>query len=200
MLKIRTATADDAAGMLQIYAPHVLHDAVTFETAVPSVEEFEGRINKGLQKFPWLVCENEGSIVGYAYASAHREREAYQWTCESSVYVHDKYAGKGIGSCLYGVLFRILKVQGLVNLYAGITLPNEASVKLHENCGFTAFAGYDNIGYKLGKWHKVGWWKLQLNEYAPTPSPPLLFPQLNPSFLIATFEDASKNLDGNNHR
>lgn len=200
MLKIRTATPADAAGMLPIYAPHVLHDAITFETTVPSVEEFEDRINKGLQKFPWLVCEEEGSIAGYAYASTHREREAYQWTCESSVYVHGKYTGRGIGSGLYGVLFQLLKLQGLVNLYAGITLPNEASVALHKKCGFTAFAGYDNIGYKLGKWHKVGWWKLQLNEYNLTPSPPLLFSHLNPSFLITTFEEISKNLHTNNHR
>jgi L-amino acid N-acyltransferase YncA len=195
MVKVRPATVEDAAGILQIYAPHVLHDACTFETNAPSVQGIEARIKKCLQKFPWLVCLVRDQIAGYVYASTHREREAYQWTCESSVYVHEAYKGKGIGTELYNELFQILKQQGMVNVYAGITLPNKASVKLHENCGFRLFAEYENIGYKLGAWHKVGWWKLQLNAYELKPSPPLFFPELNPSTLLNLFENAAANIN-----
>ena len=191
MVNVRLATAGDAGGILEIYAPHVLHDACTFETRVPAVAEIEARIAKCLQKFPWLVCEINSRIAGYVYASSHREREAYQWTCESSVYVHKDFNGKGIGTALYKALFQLLKMQGLVNVYAGITLPNKASVKLHESCGFQLFAQYDNIGYKLGAWHKVGWWKLQLREHELKPSPPLPFPELASSLLSELLLNAS---------
>ena len=195
MVNARIANVNDAQGILQIYTPHVLHDACTFETRVPSTDEFEARISKCLQKFPWIVCEIDNNIAGYVYASMHREREAYQWTCESSVYVHKNFKGKGIGKALYEALFQILEAQSLVNVYAGITLPNEASVRLHEGCGFRLFAEYENIGYKLGKWHKVGWWKLQINNHDPKPTPPLLFPELAPSFLSDVFSAAKKTIE-----
>lgn len=191
MVVVRTVTAADAEGLLSIYGPHVLNDAITFETQIPSVEDFGARITKCLQKFPWLVCETKAETAGYVYASLHRERDAYQWTCECSVYVHDDHKGKGIGANLYRALFQILKIQGLVNLYAGITLPNEASVRLHEKCGFEAFARYENIGYKLGKWHSVGWWRLQLNNHEPKPLPPTPFSELNPSLYKNIFDDAA---------
>lgn len=191
MVKIRTADAADAKGILEIYAPHVLHTPVTFETAVPLIEEMQSRIASCLQKFPWLVCQIEEEIAGYAYAHTHREREAYQWTCECSVYVHEKHQGRGIGTALYQSLFGILKQQGLVNLYAGIVLPNAASVTLHERCGFVLFAEYDNIGYKAGTWHKVGWWSLQLNDHQPKPPPPLPFPRLSPTVYTQAFEEAA---------
>jgi L-amino acid N-acyltransferase YncA len=195
MVSVRAATPKDAEGILQIYAPHVLRGICTFETGVPTAEEMEARIAKCLQKFPWLVCEVNDMIAGYVYASTHREREAYQWTCESSVYVHNHFTGKGIGAKLYKALFQLLKMQGLVNVYAGITLPNETSIKLHENCGFQLFARYSNIGYKLGRWHDVGWWKLQLNEYDPKPSPPILFPALNKNGLSEVFEQAAAAIE-----
>ncbi|GAA4730853.1 GNAT family N-acetyltransferase [Flavisolibacter ginsenosidimutans] len=194
MVNVRLAKAGDAGSILEIYAPHVLYNACTFETHVPSVEEFEARITKCLQKFPWLVCEIDGRIAGYVYASPHREREAYQWTCESSVYVHKDFKGKGIGRELYKTLFQLLKMQGLVNVYAGITLPNDASVRLHEVCGFQLFAEYDNIGYKLGAWQKVGWWKLQLNKHELKPSPPLLFSELNLPLLPDLLTVAANNI------
>ena len=190
MVIIRTATTADATSILDIYAPFVLNTAISFETAVPSQKDIEERIEKCLQKFPWMVCEIDGKMAGYVYGSVHREREAYQWTCESSIYMHPYFKGKGIGQLLYNSLFTILKIQGLVNVYGGITLPNKASVKLHEKCGFVHFATYDNIGYKLDEWHKVGWWKLQLNEYNPKPSPPLPFSQLDQN-LIADLCKAS---------
>lgn len=194
MVKLRMATPQDAGTLLDIYSPYVLTTAISFETEVPSLQEFRGRIQRNLEKFPWLVCEIQGETAGYVYASTHREREAYQWTCECSVYIQEQFQGKGFGVVLYHVLFSILKMQGLVNVYAGITLPNEASVLLHEKCGFKHFALYENIGYKLGRWHKVGWWKLQLNDHAATPSPPLQFSAMSPQLFASLFEEAAKNI------
>src|SRR5215212_7163344 len=149
MVEVRPAGALDAPGLLQLYAPYILHAASTFETVVPSEEEFGKRIEKNLLRYPWIVCLINSSVAAYVYASSHREREAYQWSCECSVYVGDPFKGNGIGRELYTLLFQLLKIQGLKNVYAGITKPNEASEKLHRKCGFEAFAEYENVGYKL---------------------------------------------------
>lgn len=178
-VSIRKATVADAQGILEIYAPHVVNSACTFESQVPTINEMEERIKKIIAVKPWLICTINEKVVGYVYASVYRERAAYQWNCECSVYTHTDYSGKGIGFQLYKVLFSILKKQGYRNMYAVISLPNEASVKLHERCGFEYFATYDNVGYKLGEWIKVGWWRLKLNEYDPEPAPPLLFSEVD---------------------
>jgi L-amino acid N-acyltransferase YncA len=191
MVTFRTAQVSDASAILEIYAPFVQSTAVSFETVVPSENEMQGRIEKCLQKYPWLVCEIDGRVTGYAYGSLHREREAYQWTCESSIYLHTGQRQKGLGFLLYAALLQCLRQQGFVNVYGGITLPNEASIRLHEKCGFVHFATYDNIGFKFGEWHKVGWWKLQLNEYSLKPPPPVLFPQLDLHFIAATYRAAT---------
>jgi L-amino acid N-acyltransferase YncA len=190
MVVVRLATAEDAPAVLGMYTPYILQTAFTFETEVPSVEEFRLRIEKYLQKYPWLIAEIDGEVAGYVYGSVHREREAYQWTCECSVYIHDNYKGHGIGSELYEALFEILKLQGFRNVYAGITIPNEASEKLHQKLGFEKFATYENIGCKFGKWHSVGWWRLRLNAYDNAPEPPVPFnkvsrPSLDPILLRA---------------
>src|SRR4051812_26071636 len=112
MTRVRIATSDDAQAVLEIYRPYILTTAFTFEIEVPSIDEFAKRIDTYLQKYPWLICEIDNKIAGYAYASTHREREAYQWTCESSVYVHDNFKGRGIGKELYATLFAILQMQG----------------------------------------------------------------------------------------
>ena len=179
MIAVRMATPADAQGMLDIYAPHVREGFCTFETDVPSREQFRQRIEKCIQTKPWLVCTVNKTIASYAYASVHRERAAYQWCCESSIYTNDNFGGRGIGQQLYKALFKILKMQGYRNVYAGITLPNEVSIRLHEKCGFTHFATYENIGYKLGEWKNVGWWKLQLNKYDRKPSPPLKLSEMD---------------------
>ena len=194
MIVVRTATTADAEDIRQIYAPFVLSTAASFETQVPTVIEMEARIKKILQKFPWIVYEADAKVRGYTYATAYREREAYQWTCESSIYLHPDLHGKGIGKLLYEALFGILKIQGLVNVYGVITLPNEASTRLHEACGFEHFAVYDNVGYKLDSWQKVGWWKLRLNEYNPEPSPPLAFSQLDQQLVARQFEQAAASI------
>jgi L-amino acid N-acyltransferase YncA len=194
MLEVRIATIADAKGILEIYAPYVVNTAFTFETEVPSVLQMEKRIETGLQKFPWIVCTVDGLLAAYVYASSHREREAYQWTSECSVYVHDRFKGKGIGKELYEVLFRVLGIQGLRNVYAGITLPNPASVKLHEQCGFELFAVYENVGYKLNSWHKVGWWRLNLNSYEPEPASPLKFSQMDHDALNEILGQAARGI------
>ena len=175
MVDLRIADPSDADGLLDIYAPHVRERFCTFETEVPSLKEMAQRVETYTRARPWLVCTVNKRIASYAYASIHRERAAYQWCCESSVYTHPDFQGIGMGLQIYKALFSILKIQGYKNVYAGITLPNEASVHLHEKCGFTHFATYEKIGYKLGEWKDVGWWKLQLNAYDRKPTPPLKF-------------------------
>jgi L-amino acid N-acyltransferase YncA len=188
MAGVRLASINDAQQILDIYAPSIRTTAISFETEVPSVEEMQKRIEICLLKFPWIVCTIDEKIAGYVYASKHREREAYQWSCECSAYVHNNFKGKGIGKDLYQLLFLILKQQGFRNVYAGITLPNDASVKLHEKCGFQNFAKYENIGYKFGNWHTVGWWKLQINNYDLNPPPPLQLSQLDSDLLARWFQ------------
>ena len=192
MVEIRTATTNDAKSILNIYSPSILNTAISFETEIPSVEEMQSRIKKCLEKFPWIVCVIDGKIAGYVYASKHRDRDAYQWTCECSVYIHNDFKGKRIGKNLYDCLFGILKLQGLRNVYAGITLPNDASVKLHERCGFEHFVTYKNVGYKFYSWHDVGWWKLQLNDYDLQPPPPLPFSEMNLQILQTIYKKVAE--------
>ena len=183
MTSIRPVTPADAKGILIIYAPYIESTSFTFETEVPSVEEFAERIRTYLINWPWLVCEVDGMIAGYAYATKYRERTAYQWCTESSIYIHDDYQKMGIAKALYDALFCILKKQGFRNVYAVINLPNERSVAFHESCGFEYFATYEKVGYKLGKWKNVGWWKLSINEYPDEPAPPVRFSELEKGFL-----------------
>lgn len=194
MTIIRLATTNDAQGILNIYTPYIEDTSFTFETEVPSVEEFAERIKTYLINWPWIVCEMDGIITGYAYATRHRERTAYQWCVESSIYIHDNFQRAGIARTLYTALFDILKLQGFRNVYAVINLPNEKSVAFHETLGFNYFATYENIGYKSGKWKSVGWWKLSINEYGDEPSTPIKFSEMNKGFLSALFAEKGKGL------
>ncbi len=180
---IRLATPEDAASILEIYEPFILNTAVTFETVLPTIENIEHRIISYQQDWPWLVCEIDETIAGYAYATKHRERAAYQWCAESSVYVRENFQQKGIAKALYNALLSILKYQGCRNVYAGITLPNHKSISFHEKSGFSKIADYKNIGYKSGAWHTVGWWELHLNDYSNSPMTPIKFPELDPTLL-----------------
>ncbi|MGB7443877.1 MAG: arsinothricin resistance N-acetyltransferase ArsN1 family B [Coleofasciculaceae cyanobacterium] len=173
MAAIRLVQASDAEQMLAIYAPFIKESSTTFELEVPTIEQLQQRIGTISEHAPWLVCEIEGEILGYAYASKHRQRAAYQWSVESSVYVGAKLRRKGVGKALYSSLFQLLQLQGFYNVYAGITLPNLASVALHENLGFSHIGTYELVGYKLGKWHDVGWWQLSLQSERSVPVSPL---------------------------
>jgi phosphinothricin acetyltransferase len=135
------------------------------------------RIRRTLERWPWLACEVEGEVLGYAYASEHRARAAYQWAVDVSAYVHEDHRGKGIGRALYTSLFALLKLQNYYHAYAGIALPNASSVGLHEAMGFQLVGIYRSTGYKLGTWHDVGWWHLALQELSANPPLPLSLSQ-----------------------
>jgi phosphinothricin acetyltransferase len=170
---IRLATEQDAAQIQVIYAPNVRNTAISFELEAPTVHEMQQRIGKTLEHWPWVVCEHREQIQGYAYASSHRTRAAYQWSVDVSVYVHASARRAGVGRAVYRSLLSLLVLQGFYNAYAGITLPNPASVGLHESLGFQPVGVYRAVGYKLGAWHDVGWWQLALQERLIPPSPPV---------------------------
>ncbi len=181
-MKVIIAETAHAGEIKDIYAPFVHNGFVTFETQIPDKEVFEERITHYTEKYPWLVMVENGKVLGYAYASAYRERIAYQWVVECSVYVHAEHRKKGIAAKLYEALFEILLLQGFYTVYAVITIPNPQSVGFHEKMGFKWFATYDNVGYKAGKWCNVGWWQLTLTKPNDSvPSAPTPFPELDRS-------------------
>ena len=172
---LRLATPLDAAGIRAIYAPVVRDTPTSFEIAPPSEEEIGARVGKTLTRYPWLVCCARGRVLGYAYAGEHSARAAYQWSVNVSVYIHARSRRLGVGQALYDTLFSILQMQGFVRAYAGITLPNEASVGFHESFGFTDVGIFSRVGYKLGTWHDVGYWQkaIQFSNGRPAPPQPL---------------------------
>lgn len=172
-MELRQVTIEDAENVLAIYQPYIERTPFTFETTAPTVMEFEGRIKTNTEKYPWLVAEDKGMIIGYAYASKHRDREAYQWCVESSVYMREEYHGSGVAKLLYSELFETLRHRGYINVYAGITLPNPKSHSFHSKMGFEPVGIYRNIGYKLGKWHDVAWMVKTLGEHKADPPVPL---------------------------
>jgi phosphinothricin acetyltransferase len=174
-MHIRHVELSDAEAVLNIYKPYIESTSITFETSVPSVDEFAARIESYTEKYPWLIAEDSGNVIGYAYASKHRERDAYQWCVESSVYVLEKYHRSGIAMKLYNSLFSILKECGYVNVYAGITLPNPKSYTFHKKMGFEDIGVYKNIGYKFDKWHDVAWLVKTINDHSANPAAPKKF-------------------------
>lgn len=170
---IRLAQKADIEQMHAIYAPIVRDTVISFELTVPTVDDFQGRVTEGRACFPWLVCDRAGEVLGYAYAARHRARPAYQWSVESSVYVKDGARGLGVGRGLYAALLEILRRLGYYNVYAGIALPNPASIALHRACGFHEIGVFEAAGFKLGGWHDVAWWQFRLAELPVNPLPPV---------------------------
>jgi phosphinothricin acetyltransferase len=164
-LNIRGATAADSKAILDIYAPYITDTAITFETEVPAVSEFTSRVETIIKNYPYLVCEADGKIIGYAYATKHRERAAYKYSADVSIYIKSEYHGRGIGRKLYSDLFESLKNYKIYTAIAGITLPNEKSLALHKSFGFKEVGVYHNVGYKFGKWLDVIWLEKQIKEY-----------------------------------
>ena len=179
-IAIRLASAGDAAAIAAIYAPFVEADATSFETEAPSAAEMRTRIAETGVAYPWLVCDCDGVVAGYACASRHRARTAYQWCVETSVYVHTDFRRSGVARGLYTSLFAVLAAQGFVNAYAGITLPNARSVALHEAAGFLPLCVYRGIGFKFGAWHDVGWWHLVIRRHPEAPEPPTPIADMQP--------------------
>jgi phosphinothricin acetyltransferase len=184
--RIRRAAACDADAIRAIYAPAVSDSAISFETIVPEPVEIERRIDALGDRHPWLVLERAGAIRGYAYASPHRTRAAYQWCVEVSVYVHADAQRRGVGRALYAALFEVLRRQRFVNAYAGITLPNPSSVGLHQSLGFAPVGVYRQIGFKFGRWHDVLWLERRLRDGPPESDPlPLSAVWDDPGLLAA---------------
>jgi phosphinothricin acetyltransferase len=175
---IRLAREQDAEQVLQIYAPFCLSTPISFETEAPELVEMRARIAKTIGVLPWLVCEDGAQITGYAYASRHRERAGYRWSVDVSVYVRETCRRAGLGRALYTSLFEILRLQGFYNIVAGITMPNPASVALHEAMGLKPVGVYRGIGFKCGQWHDVGWWQLSLRARIGEPDEPLEFARI----------------------
>lgn len=172
--RIRLARESDAGPIGAIYGPVVEATAISFETVPPAEEEIARRIAATLPAYPWLVCDVADRVAGYAYATQHRARAAYRWSVDVSVYVDPVCRRSGVGRGLYVSLFAILSAQGYFSAFAGITLPNPASIGLHESMGFTKVGVYHRVGYKLRAWHDVGWWERTLRTHAPSPAEPLL--------------------------
>jgi phosphinothricin acetyltransferase len=169
---IRLVTADDAAAIAALYAPYVSESAVSFEAEAPGAEEMRARIAAGGDLYPWLVAEEDKALLGYAYATAFRARHAYRFTVETSVYVRQGGHGRGVGGALYRALLPLLEAQGFTQAIAALTLPNEASVKLHERHGFTRAGVYESVGYKFGEWRSVGLWQRPLAPLSDEPGEP----------------------------
>ena len=147
-----------------MYRPFVEQSTVSFETVSPSVEEFAARITKAVAGWEWLVADQQGQLLGYAYASSHRERAAYRWSVEVSAYVNPARQREGVGMALYERLLASLASRGFCNAFAGITLPNEASVALHRKAGFVPVGVFKSVGRKFGQWQDVAWFQRVLRE------------------------------------
>lgn len=190
---IRLANEQDASKILAIYAPIIRETTISFELEPPSEIEFRQRIENYQYRMPWLVCEIDGEVVGYAYASPYRTRAAYQWSVESSVYVGENHRRKGIAKVLYASLFKLLQLQGFYNVVAAIALPNQPSVAAHEAVGFEPVGVFQRVGFKFGKWHDVGYWQLSLQpeqsflsdgeNFTQPMNPPLSLPEIQKSPL-----------------
>lgn len=168
---IRMAKPADAEAIAGIYRPIVADTVISFEFDPPDAAEMERRRSAIAGFAPWLVFDERG-VLGYAYASKHRERAAYQWCVDVSVYVAEDHRRRGVGRALYASLLALLRLQGFYAAHAGITLPNAGSVALHEAVGFRRVALYPAVGFKMGAWYDVGWWQLELKPRAGTPLPP----------------------------
>jgi phosphinothricin acetyltransferase len=174
---VRHATADDAARCAEIYLPHVRDGVASLEEDPPGTEEMAARMARITRTHPWLVAELDGEVAGYAYGSPHHDRAAYRWSTDVTVYVAAEHRRRGLGRRLYGDLFELLRRQSLFVACAGITLPNDGSVGLHEALGFEPVGVYRRVAWKFGEWWDVGWWQLQLlpagDERPPEPMFPL---------------------------
>jgi phosphinothricin acetyltransferase len=184
--QIRFVQPTDAGGILAIYAPYCESTTVSFEVGAPSIEDMRQRIARISADYPWLVAEVDGQIAGYVYASRHRERAAYRWAVDVAVYIAANKHRSGVGRALYQTLFSLLREQGYFKAFAGITLPNPASVGLHESLGFMPAAVFRGVGYKKGRWLDVGWWQLELQPERDNPPDPQSINQIRDTRAVRT--------------
>lgn len=178
-MEIRVATEDDAAGALAVYAQYI-NTSVTFEYELPSLEEFSRRISNTLENHPYLVCMEAGKLCGYAYAHQLKEREAYQWSAELSIYLDSAMTSRGMGKALYTLLIEILKRQGIRTVYGCVTMPNPRSEKLHEKLGFRLLGIFHNAGFKNNEWHDTAWFEKNIADCNVPPEKRIPFSRLAP--------------------
>jgi L-amino acid N-acyltransferase YncA len=183
-IAFRLARPDDAAGILAVYAPFCESTCVSFEIVAPSEQQMLERIARTLPRYPWLICEADGEVAGYVYASRHRERAAYRWAVDVAVYVAARHRRRGLGRALYFSLFSILRQQGYFKAYASITLPNESSVALHQAVGFRPVGIFPGVGFKMGRWLDVGWWQFDIKPQTIDPGEPLSFEEIRSSAAV----------------
>ena len=183
-ITIRMASESDAEEILAIYAPYVLHTAITFEYVVPTVEEFKKRIKKTVEKFPYLVAVKDGRILGYAYVSPFKERAAYDWAVETSIYIKEECREGGIGKKLYLALEGILKKQNIINLNACIAYPNPKSIGFHEHFGYKTVGHFTKCGYKFDTWYDMIWMEKMIDEHTIPPKPVIPVAELDFTHLF----------------
>lgn len=188
---IRFAAAKDAAELLEVYAPYVTGTTVSFEYEVPAVEEFRRRVEETSARYPYLVWEEDGALLGYAYAHPYAARPAYQWSAELTVYLRQGVSRRGLGSQLYGALMELLRLQGVRNVYGCVTAENTASVAFHHALGFREAGRFSQVGYKLGRWLDVLWLEKALASGG-EPQPLVSFPQVDREQALAVLERWSK--------
>jgi len=170
--QIRPVRLEDAAAIRAVYAPFVTDSAISFEIEAPTVAEMARRIADSSPSMPWLVFDSNGIIVGYACVTPHRSRAAYRWSVDVAVYVAPGCHGRGVGRALYRELLDTCRSLGFFNVFAGIALPNPGSVALHAAFGFTPIGVYRAVGFKMGRWHDVGWWQCVLRAPEAEPMEP----------------------------
>ena len=175
LLMIRPAQEADSAAVAAVYAPYVRDTPVSFEVEPPPAAVMAERIAGTLGTHPWLVAEREGQVIGFAYAGKHSQRPAYRWTVDVTVYIREDERRAGVGRQLYGALLGTLWGQGFRSAFAEIVLPNPGSARLHEAMGFRHVGVHKDIGYKLGRWHDIGYWRLGLSEESAAPGEPIPF-------------------------
>jgi phosphinothricin acetyltransferase len=178
---IRLADADgDAEAIAAIYRPAVENSAASFEEVPPDPAEMAARIRSTLLRTPWLVAEEteRRGVIGYAYAGPHHQRAGYRWSVDVSAYMGPARQGRGVGRRLYDELLRMLRRQGFVNVYAGIALPNPASIALHAAIGMRPIGVYERVGYKFGAWHDVAWYGMRIAQPTDPPPEPIPLPEL----------------------
>ena len=192
-MDVRLATPADGADCAAIYAPYVADTAISFESVPPTADEMAARIARTAERTPWVVVEVDGVVRAYAYGTRHRERAAYDWTVETTVYVDRGFGRRGLGRAAMAAVVAILRLQGAHLAVAGITLPNPGSVRLHEALGYRLIGEFEAIGWKHGGWHGVAWYALELGPREPAPSPLVPLPALAGSPALAAALDQGQS-------
>ena len=179
---LRIATPEDAADILEIYAPFIEGSTITAEEVVPSLEDFRARMESTLKDYPWIVCYDEnGEILGYTYASRHQQRSAYRYSVNLSIYVNPRHHRNHVATDLYRCLFEMLSYQGYKNAFAAVIIPNPQSAAFHHSLGFRPVAVFSKVTYKLGRWNDMEWFQYVLSERVKQPAPILSFSEIKDS-------------------